>query len=148
MARQLKLPKDFPTEWAREGYIYQAVGRKPASIFYREFEDRRKAGREVEFRFHDVVMFFAQAAAAGIIGNFSYAAILQAIKAIRKPKQEIGGKDIRFGTVVSRKTYNRVRRERHVKKRGRTVSTSELEERIETEYRLMVHLKLGAPGSA
>ncbi len=141
MAKRFKLPKDFPDEWAREGYIYQVVGRKPASIFYKEFEERQKAGRDVEFRFHDVVMFFAQAAASGVVGNFTYAAIRQAIRAIRKPKQEIGGKDIRFDTVVSHKTYNRVRREKHVGKRGRTISTSELEEKVETEYRLMVHLK-------
>jgi hypothetical protein len=141
MPKRPKLPKEFPNEWAREAYIYHVVGRGLPHVFYKEFEDRKKAGREVAFRFHDIVMFFAAAAASGVIGNFTYAAILRAIKAIRKPKQEIGGADIRFDAVVSRKTYNRVRREKHSGKRGRQVSTFELEEKLQTEYRLMVHIK-------
>lgn len=141
MSKRFKLPKEFPNEWAREAYIYHVVGRGLPHVFYKEFADRQKAGREVAFRFHDVVMFFAAAAASGVIGNFTYAAILRAIKAIRKAKQEIGGEDIKFDAVVSRKTYNRVRREKHPGKRGRQATTSELEEKVETEYRLMVHLK-------
>jgi hypothetical protein len=131
MPKRLRLPKEFPNEWAREAYIYHVVGRGLPHVFYKEFEDRKKAGQEVAFRFHDIVMFFAAAAAAGVIGNFTYAAILRAIKAIRKPQQEIGGKDIRLDAVVSRKTYNRVRREKHSGKRGRQVSTFELEEKLE-----------------
>jgi hypothetical protein len=86
-------------------------------------------------------MFFARAAAEGVIGGFAYAAIVQAIKAIRKPTQEIGNKGIRFDAVVSRKTYNRVRREKNSGKRARQRPTPELEEKLEREYRLMVSLK-------
>lgn len=131
---------NIQTGTAREVYIYRAVGRGPARIFYKEFEDSEKAGRDAAFRFHDLVMFFAVAAGSGAIGNFTYAAIIRAIKAIRRPKQEIASKGIRFEAVVSRKTYNRVRREKNSGKRARQVPTPELEEKLETEYRLMVHL--------
>ena len=143
MPKKLAFPRNlrqYPEAAAREMYIYRVVGRAPARTFYKEFEDRKRAGRDVAFRFHDLVMFFAQCAAQGVIGNFAFAAILRAIKAIRKPKQEVGSKGVRFEAVVSRKTYNRVRREKNSAKRARQAPTHELEERLETEYRLMVRL--------
>jgi hypothetical protein len=129
-----------PVRWAGESYIYEVVGRGLPRVFYKEFEDREKRGREVEFRFVDVVMFIAAAAASGAIGNFTYAAIVKAFKAIRKPRQEIGGNRIQFEVVVSRKTYNSIRRIKHPAKRARRVPTSELEQELETQYRLMVRL--------
>lgn len=143
MATQIEFPKNlrqYPEAFAREMYIYDVVGRGLPHVFYKEFEDSKKAGRDVAFRFHNLVMFFAIAAASGVIGNFTYAAIIRAIKAVRKPKLEVGGKGIRFDAVVSRKTYNRVRGESHSGKRARQASGSELEEKLETEYRLMVSL--------
>jgi len=86
-------------------------------------------------------MYFAQAAAQGAIGNFTFAAILWAIKRVRQPKQEVASKGIRFGAVISRKTYDRIRREKNPGKRSRQIPTPELEEKLEKEYRLMVSLK-------
>jgi hypothetical protein len=144
MAKQIEFPKNlrrYPEVAARELYIYRVVRRGLPHVFYKDYEDRRKAGRQVAFRFHDIVMFFAAAAASGVIGNFTYAAILRAVRSVRKHKQEAMGDAGRFEEVVLRKTYNRIRREKHHGKRGRQVSTSELEEKLETEYRLMVNLK-------
>jgi hypothetical protein len=137
--------KQYPEEFAREIYIYRAVGRGPARVFYKEFEDRQKAreepGVEVAHGFHDLVMYFAQAAAQGVIGNFTFAALLWAIKRVRQPKQEVASKGIRFDAVISRKTYDRVRRENNPGKRSRQIPTPELENKLEREYRLMVSLK-------
>jgi len=143
MPKQLDFPKNlrqYPEIWARETYIYRVVGRGLPRVFYKEYEDSLRAGRKVKFHLPNVVMFFARAAAEGVIGGFAYAAIVRAIKAVRKPKREVGGKGIRFEAVVSRKTYNRVRRKEFSGKRARQVSTSELGEKLETEYRLMVSL--------
>jgi len=143
MPKQVDFPRNlrqYPDAAAREMYIYRVVGRGLPHVFYKEFEDSKKVGRNVAFRFPDIVMFFARAAAEGVIGGFAYAAILRAIRAIRKPKQEVGGEGIRFEAVVSRKTYNRVRREKNSGKRVRQRSTYELEENLETEYRRMVLL--------
>ena len=138
--------RKYPEELARELYIYRAVGREPACVFYKEFEDRQRAhdeqpGVEVEYRFHDLVMYFAQAAAQGVIGNFAFAAILWAIRRVREPKQEIASRGIRFDAVISRKTYNRIRREKNPGKRPRKTPTQELEQKLAKEYRLMVSLK-------
>jgi hypothetical protein len=85
-------------------------------------------------------MFFAAGAAQGIIGNLAYYAIAKAVKVVRKPKQETGGGSERFDNVILRRTYNRVRRENHPGTKARLSSTSEVEERLEIEYRLMVGL--------
>jgi hypothetical protein len=143
MPKQIDFPKSlqqFPENAARELYIYRVVRRGLPHTFYKEFEDRKRAAREVQFRFVDVVMFFAQAAAAGVIGNFTYAAIHSAIKRIRRPKQELVSGRLRFEAVVSRKTYNHVRRKKNPGRRGRETPTPELEEQLVKEYRLMVKL--------
>ncbi len=131
MPKQLELepiakapfPEDlrrFPDVGAMEMYAYRAVRRGPARIFYKEYEDslRAKIGKErAAFRVHDVVLFFAKAAADGIIGNLAYAALSAIINRIRRPRKEIGGKQARFEAVVSRRTYNRIRRENHPERR-------------------------------
>jgi hypothetical protein len=43
-----------------------------------------------------------------IIGNLAYAALLRIVNRIRRPRKEIGGQE----TVVSRRKYNRIRREK------------------------------------
>jgi hypothetical protein len=143
-----RFPKDlrvYPETFARELYVYRVVGRGIPHVFYKEFEDRERAkeevhGGEVEFRFHDLIMFFAAAAASGVIGNLTYDAIRKAIEGIRKPQREVASKGIRFESVVSRKTYNRLRRERNPRTRAHRSSSLELEEKVDTEYRLMVSL--------
>jgi hypothetical protein len=155
MPKQTNFPKSlrrFPENAARELYIYRVVRRRLPRVFYKEFEDREnerriehqrvplQSGRDIEFWFVDIMMFFAQAAAQGVIGNFAYAAVLRAIKGVRKAKQELVSGGVRFEAVVSRKTYNRVRRKEHPVRRGRQTSAPELEEKLEKEYRLMVRL--------
>jgi len=140
---KLDFPKSlrqYPEGSARETYIYRVVRRGLPRVFYKEYEHSREAGRQVKFRFADLVMYFAQAAAQGVIGNLAYYAIAKAIKALRKPKQEAMGKGLRFEAVISRRTYNRLRREQHPHTGARRISTSEVDERLETEYRLMVSL--------
>src|ERR1700730_16678693 len=107
--------RDLPESAAREVYIHRAVGRGLAHVFFKEHEAIQGAahGSEVSFRFVDIVYFFAVAAAQGIVGNLTYAALMAAIRAVREPGQEIGSGGLRFEAVVSRRTYNRVRRQTH-----------------------------------
>jgi hypothetical protein len=141
MTGSRKTVEEYQDGYAGDGYIYRVVGRGLPRIFYKEYEDRCKAGRTVSFRFHDLVMFFAKAAAEGVIGHFTYDAIRKAIKSIRTPKQEIGGSEIRFEAIVSCKTYIRLRHDRSPGKRGRGSPTPDLEQRLTKEYGLMVRLR-------
>jgi hypothetical protein len=140
LSRLAESSQQAPATWAGELYIYDVVGRGLPHLFYAEYEDRQLQGREVAFRFVDVVMFIAAAAASGVIGNFTYAAIANAFKNIRTPSKEIGSQRVRFEAVVSRKTYNRVRRGQHPAKNAHRVRTPELEQELETQYRMMVRL--------
>jgi len=91
---KLDFPKSlrqYPEGSARETYIYRVVRRGLPRVFYKEYEHSREAGRQVKFRFADLVMYFAQAAAQGVIGNLAYYAIAKAIKALRKPKPRSHG---------------------------------------------------------
>lgn len=95
---------------------------------------------DVEFRFVNAVYFVARAAAAGVIGNLTYHAIASLVRAIRKPNREIGGAGVKLELVVSRKTYDRIRSEKHGGKRARMVS-SVLKSELRRTYTLMVTRK-------
>ena len=138
-------PKDLrtlPDLAARELYRYRAVERGLAHVFYMEYEDslRAKRGKHVRFSVPDVVNFFAKAAAQGVVGNLAFFILARAITALRKPKQEVMGQGFRFETVVSRRTYSRLRRERHPKKKASHAISANLQEKLETQYRLIVKL--------
>lgn len=138
----------LPEPAAREIYIHRLIRKRPASIFFGEFERLQKEKElqqqegitAVEFRFVDAIYFIAQAAAAGVIGNLSYHAIASLVRAIRKPNREIGGYEIKFERVVSRKTYERLRRKKHEGKRARTASFV-MKNELKTAYVLMVTRK-------
>jgi hypothetical protein len=140
------LPKhlqQYPELLASELYTYRVLRRGPARAFYRELEAKMKAKEgtdNVAFRFHDVVLWLLSAAGQGVIGNLAFAVLLEAIRKVRQPKQEIGASKIRLEGVVSRRTYNRIRRERHPGKKASRTVTPDQEERLETDYRLMVRL--------
>lgn len=111
-----------------------------AGAFFRDFEQRRKdaEGWDVAFRFVDEIYFFAVAAASGVLGNLAYDALCGVVRAVRKPKKEIGG-GVKFEAVISRTLYNRVRRQNHPNARARNTSPT-IEKKLETEYKLMVRL--------
>ncbi len=67
-------------------------------------------------------------------------ALLAAVRAVRKPKQEIVPGGVTFEAVVSRKTYNRFRREKHPPTRA-FHAPAIIEGELETKYKLMVALK-------
>ena len=146
-----KFPTDLsglPEIAAREIYIHQLVRKHPASVFFREFERRKKQeevqdreeAADVAFRFVDVIYFIAQAAAAGVIGNFTYDRIASLVRAIRKPTRELGGSGVKFELVVSRKTCERLRSKKHAGKRA-TKGSSVLENELKETYTLMVNPK-------
>jgi hypothetical protein len=143
---KLAFPKDLrdlPDAVASEIYRYRVVGRGPARVFYKEYEDSLRARlgeKEVAFRLHDLIFFFAKAAAEGVVGNLAFSVLAKAINALRKPKQELGGNELRFEAEVSRRTYNHVRREHHPDAKPSRALSSKLEEKLETQYRLMVKL--------
>lgn len=135
--------RDLPDVVASEIYRYRMVQRGPARVFCKEYEDslRRNLGKKtVAFLLPDVVLFFAKAAAEGIIGNLAFFGLVKGINALRKRKQEIGGNGVLFEAVVSRRTYNRIRREPHPGSRARRALPSKLEEKLAIQYRLMIKL--------
>ncbi len=129
--------------FSREVYIHRAVGRGLARTFFREFEEKEKAaeGGNVEFRFVDAIYFFAVAAANGVVGNLAYDALARIVRRVRRSEQEVGG-GVRFEVVISRKTYNRLRHQKHSGAKA-SRNCSEVERKLETEYKLMVTLKAG-----
>jgi hypothetical protein len=141
------LPKDLrdlPDLAAHELYLYRAVSRGPARLFVKEIEDsqRKRMGiAKVEFRLHDIVLYFARIAGEGIIGNLAYAIVSRVVQAVRRPKKEISGASLLFETTISKKTYKRLREEKHPHTRPALKATSDFEEEAETQYKLMVTLK-------
>jgi len=140
------LPKNlrrFPDPVAMEMYSYRVVRRGPACVFYREYEDAQRAriGRKgAAFQLPGLVLFFAKAAGMGILQNLAYAAFVRVINRIRRPKKELDGKGLRLEAVASRRIYNRVRRENHPGTKASRTPAPKLEEKLETQYRLMVKL--------
>lgn len=140
------LPKDLrdlPDLVAREIYLYRAVSRGPARQFVKEIEDsqREKIGSaEVAFHLHNVVLYFARIAGEGI-GNLAYAVVSRVVQRIRRPKKESFGGNLVFETTISKKTYKRLREEKHPHTRPALKATPVFEENAETQYKLMVALK-------
>lgn len=137
-----KALRGFPDLVAMEMYAYRAVGRRPARIFYKEYEDslRAKTGRDTRFRVSDLVLFLAGVAGTGIIQNLAYDVLKILVKKIRRPKREFPTGEVRFEAVISRRTYNRVRRENHPGKASRKEVSEEVEQELDTQYRLIVKL--------
>lgn len=133
----------LPPVVAHELYRYRVVGRGPARVFYQEYEESLRAkhgGGRVAFSVSDIVLYFANAAAAGVIGNIAYNALMRAVTRLRKPKQELVGGSRKFELVISRRTYERLRKDKHQQgKPSRTVPPI-TSKKLETQYRLMVLL--------
>lgn len=125
----------------RDVYIHRAAGRSLARVFIREHRQIRQLakGGTAGFRFEDSVYFFGVAAATGVRENLTYNALAGLMRAIRRPKHEISGKAMKFEAVISRKTYNWQRRQRYSRAMA-SRSISEIREKLETEYKLMVTL--------
>jgi hypothetical protein len=139
--------RGLPEIAAREFYIHQVVSKSPASVLFDEFtqrqkeEERRREGiTGVEFRFAGVVYFMAQTAAAGVIGNLSYKAMGALVRTVRKPKEEFSPSGITFEVVVSRKTYDALRKKRHRGKRANR-SSSAVKTELTKTYSLMVTMR-------
>lgn len=134
----------FPNVVAMEMYAYRAVRRGPARVFYRDYEDSQRArmGKQhMAFRLHDLVLFFATAAGAGVIGNLAYAALISIVNRIRRPRREIGAEHLQLEAVVSRQAYDRARRQRHPNTKPSRRQEATVERKLETQYRLIVKLK-------
>jgi hypothetical protein len=147
-----KFPKDlqqYPGPLASELYSYRAISRGPAKFFNEEYEDvlRRKLNKK-RIAFHlpqAVLFFFCKAAAEGVVGNLAYAALCKLVNRIRTPMKEFFGSGVQFETVISRTTYNRLKRARHPVPQPSKPITASIESKVETQYRLMVVLKPTTP---
>jgi len=143
------LPKDLrdlPDVAAREIYMYRAVSRAPARLLVEDIEDSLREEGEtattVAFHLHEVVLYLAKIAGEGIIGNVAYATVSKVIRAVRLQKKEIvAGDKLQFETIISRKTYKRLRIERHPVVPPIRKAPPTFEEEAEKEYRLMVSLR-------
>ena len=134
----------FPDPVASELYRYRVVGRGPARIFCQEYEDKLRANywtKRVAFCLPGIIHFFAAVAAQGIIGNFAWAAVCKLASRIRLPKREFFPVKLQFEIVISRTTYNGLRRKRHPDIRPSQAIAPKAESKLETQYRLMVLLK-------
>jgi hypothetical protein len=136
--------RDLPEAVRREVHIHRSAGIGLARVFFREYKQSPAGSSRVAFRFVDVVHFFALAAASGVVGNLAYGSLATAVRAVRKPKREIISGGVRFEAVVSRKTYNRLRRQRHPRATASRAS-SIIEDKLGTRYELMVTLKRARP---
>jgi hypothetical protein len=162
-----KLPKslrEYPDLFANEMYRYRLVSKGLARRLYLDYEESLRAktdtdgavlasvsmkmgrkGGAVQFALAPVAMFFCASVASGIIGNLSYDALKAAVRRIRKPKREFPPNKITFESVISEKTYRRHRLEAHPNSLpSRTVSV-DLEQQLETQYRLSVILTQDPP---
>jgi hypothetical protein len=147
------LPKALqrlPDPVAMEMYAYRVVGREPARTFYKEYENslRARTGKKtrVAFRVSDLVLYLASVAGAGIIQNLAYDVLKAVVRKIRRPQKEFPASGLRFEAVVSRRTYNRVRRERHPDRASRKSASEQVEQELETKYRLTVKLRRNSRG--
>ncbi len=134
----------MPDLVAHELYLYRAVSRGPARLFMKEIEDsqrERLGNAKAAFRLHDIVLYFARIAGEGIIGNLAYAIVSRKIQAVRRPNKEISGANLVFETTISKKTYKRLREQKHPLTRPALKATQAFEEKAETQYKLMVTLK-------
>ena len=144
-----KLPKDlqkYPDLLASEMYRYRVVSRGVARRMTLEYEESLRIkyhGADhghVAFALAPVVLFILSSATSGVIGNLAYGALKDAVKRIRRPKQEFPFKQISFESVISEDTYRRYRLEEHPGSRPLRRLPSETEQELETRYRLMVML--------
>jgi len=122
--------------------IYHGAKRWSSDAFLEDYVHRFDAehgGPSLHYIF-GTVRFLCEAAAAGVVGNLTYDALAEVLRKIRKPRQEdIRG--IRFEVVVTRKYYNRVRRLKQPKQRGKSEASTELKEELKAEYGLRFGLK-------
>ena len=95
-------PKDlqqFPDLVASEIYKYQAVSRGPARIFNIEYENTLRDPTDKKkraFCLPAIVLFFAKAAAEGVIGGFAYAAVVKAVSTVRKTHKRISSHEVKI----------------------------------------------------
>lgn len=128
-----------------ELFLYEQLQEPIASRFYaahvKKSQQRFPAGTTVRYSLQHFVLFCFVAAAQGVIGNASYAAISKLISSLRHPKTELLPSKTTFEAVVSRNTYNRIRRERHPGNRAGKHIGSDTQESIEKTYRLTLAVK-------
>jgi hypothetical protein len=126
---------------ARHNYVMNAVSRGPAKVIIAEYRERRRAGRNVAFSFHDLVFYFARAAAEGIIGNVAYEVVKRIATKVRIPIRELVRGDVEFLSVVPKETYKRLREKKHPGTRAALKAPKSIEEKIENQYKLIIPLK-------
>ena len=139
-----KAKREWAEALAHEIYIHDLISTPPARTFFGEFETayRKQEGAgesEVGYRFLDVVYFFAAAAAAGVTGNLAYDSLRALVRRVRRLKQEIG--TVSFEAVVSRSTYDRVRRREHPGKAPSRSADERITHSVRKRYSLVVTLK-------
>lgn len=82
--------RDLPDAAAHQVYVYRAISRGPARLFYEEIEEAAggsEGTEEIAFRFHDLFFYFAKIAGEGVIANLAYASVCRVVNAIRQPKR-------------------------------------------------------------
>jgi hypothetical protein len=133
----------MPILGAHDLLLYRAVSRGPARLFVKDIEDSQRKLMESEgakFRLHDIVLYFARIAGEGITANLAYAIVSREVQAVRRPKMEECGAHLLFETAISKKTYKRLREEKHPHTRPALKATPLFEEKAEAQYKLMVTL--------
>ena len=140
MSKSDSSPHPLELLW-REVYVHRAAGRSLPRVFLREHRRILQAawGRNADFRFEDAVYFFGVAAATGVRKNLTYNALADLMRAIRKPKHEISGEGLKFESVISRKAYDRHRRQIYPRAMA-SRNVPGIEKKLEMEYQLMVTL--------
>lgn len=128
-----------------ELFLYEQLQEPIASRFYdahvKKNQQGLPRGTRVRFAFQHFVLFCFLSAASGVIGNASYAAISKLIGRIRRPRVELLPSKTTFEAVVSRTTYNQIRREKHPGTRAKGRISVETKEVIEKTYGVTLAIK-------
>jgi hypothetical protein len=135
--------RHLATLGAHDRLLYRAVSRGPARSFVKDMEgsERKKMeSKGATFRWHDVVFYFARIAGEGITANLAYAIVGRAVQSVRQPKMEECGAHLLFETAISKKTYKRLREEKHPHTRPALKAAPTFEKKVEAQYKLMVPL--------
>jgi hypothetical protein len=96
---------------------------------YSSYEKKCAAGRDVSFKFADIVMWVLSAAASGIVGNLAYDALKTLVRRLTRKK------DAFFERIVSLKIYERERTRIHGDDVKPVVSDKTTETKIRLRYK-------------
>ena len=129
-----ELPSCLTSPFGKELYRESLFRLPEAAELYADFKKRVDASEDVQFYFVDAVYFALMAAAAGVIGNASYAVVKGLLKKMTCSDGQLSGW---FMRVVRIEKYEEIRLRVHEGGRPRSGAARELEVTLKRKHRLL-----------